>query len=63
MYKVVYSDNIEKDLNALDKPIVRKILDKIETYLANDPIGLGKPLKEPFRVYRKAQSFGIRCAD
>lgn len=51
MYKVSYIDSIESDLKKLDKSIVKKILNRIETYLAKDPQGLGKPLKGDFQGY------------
>mgnify|MGYP001615828194 FL=1 len=51
MYKVAYLDSVEEDLKKLDKSIVRKILNRIETYLAQDPKGLGKPLKGDFQGY------------
>ena len=51
MYKVVYLDHVEEDLKKLDKSVVKKILSRIETYLAQDPKGLGKPLKGEFQGY------------
>ncbi len=51
MYKVAYLDSVEEDLKKLDKAIARKILTRIETYLACDPKELGKPLKGEFQSY------------
>ena len=34
------------DLKRLDISVRQKIFEKVETYLARDPIGLGKPLKQ-----------------
>jgi mRNA interferase RelE/StbE len=51
VYKVVYLDRVEQDLRKLDKPIVKKILTRIERYLAADPKSLGKPLKGEFEGY------------
>ncbi|MDD5195702.1 MAG: type II toxin-antitoxin system RelE/ParE family toxin [Candidatus Omnitrophica bacterium] len=51
MYKVAYLDQVEEDLKKLDKPTVKKILNRIETYLAQDPKRLGKPLKGDFQGY------------
>ena len=51
MYKVVYLEQVEEDLKKLDKPVIRKILDRIEKYLVQDPKGLGKPLKGEFQGY------------
>lgn len=50
-YKVVYLDQIEQDLKKLDKSTAKKILVRIETYLASDPKELGKPLKGEFQGY------------
>ena len=49
MYKVVYLDCVEADLKKVDKPVVRTILKRIETHLAADPHGLGKPLTGEFQ--------------
>ncbi len=51
MYKVSYLDSVEEDLKKLDKSTVKKILIRIETYLACDPKELGKPLKGEFQGY------------
>ena len=51
MYRVVYLDQIEEDLKKLDKTTVKKILTRVEAYLAKDPKGLGKPLKGDFQGY------------
>ena len=51
MYKVAYLDQVEEDLKKLDKTTVKKILVRIENYLAVDPKGLGKPLKGEFQGY------------
>lgn len=49
MHKVVYLDSVEKDLEKLDRPTRKRILDKIEKYLAKDPKGLGKALTGGFQ--------------
>ena len=51
MYKVVYLDAVEEDLKKLDKSTVKKILARIDTYLAQDPKELGRPLKGDFKGY------------
>ena len=51
MYRVVYVDQVQRDLEKIDKSTVRKILTRIETYLAQDPKGLGKSLKGEFEGY------------
>lgn len=48
MYKVCYLDSVEQDLKHLDRPVIKRILDKIEKSLAQDPKGLGKPLSGHF---------------
>ena len=48
MYKIFYLDSVEEDLKKLDKPVVKRLLAKIEKTLAQDPRGLGKPLTGPF---------------
>lgn len=49
MYKVFYLDSVEKDLERLDRPTRKRILDKIEKHLAKDPKGLGKALTGQFK--------------
>ncbi len=51
MYKVVYLDQVEEDLKNLDPSTIKKILTRIETYLARDPKELGMPLKGNFQGY------------
>ena len=51
MYNVVYVDQVASDLKKLNASTIRKILSRIETYLAQDPKGLGKALKGDFQGY------------
>jgi mRNA interferase RelE/StbE len=51
VYNVVYLDQVADDLKRLEAATVKKILARIETYLAVDPKGLGKPLKGEFLGY------------
>ncbi len=51
MYEVVYLDSVEKDLKGIKKQIIRKILNRVEQYLAQDPKGLGKSLKGEFEGF------------
>lgn len=48
MYKVGYLDSAEEDLRRLDKPVQKRIMDKIDKVLARDPKELGKPLTGSF---------------
>jgi mRNA interferase RelE/StbE len=60
VYKVVYLDSVEEDLKKLDKTSVGKILNRIETHLAQDPKELAKPLKGEFQGYWRYQ-WGNYC--
>lgn len=51
MYKVVYLDRVEDDLRKIDRVTIKKIIARVETHLAADPKGLGKPLKGNFQGY------------
>ena len=51
MYKVFYLDTVEQDLEKLGKTTAKKILLRIEKYLAIDPKNLGKSLKGDFQGY------------
>ncbi|MBF0253787.1 MAG: type II toxin-antitoxin system RelE/ParE family toxin [Candidatus Omnitrophica bacterium] len=51
MYKVVYASQVEHDLCKLSTSTTRKILDRIEKYLCNDPTVLGKALKGEYQGY------------
>ena len=45
-YKIIWHKAALDDLKRLDISVRQKIFEKVETYLARDPIGLGKPLKQ-----------------
>ena len=49
MYKVFYLDSVEEDLKKLDKPLQKRILNKIEHHLTKDPKNLGKALTGQFK--------------
>jgi mRNA interferase RelE/StbE len=52
-YSVKWHEDALKDLKKLPKHIAKKIIDKIEHYLINNPITLGKALKGIFNgLYR-----------
>ncbi len=51
MYKVFYLDSVQEDFEKLDKPVVKRILNKIESHLAKDPKGLGKMLTGQFKGF------------
>ncbi len=51
VYKVAYAEGVDADLARLDKPLRRRIIDKVEGYLARDPQGIGKPLTGIFKGF------------
>lgn len=57
-YKVSWHDDALEDLRGLDKSRAREIVGKVDDYLAEDPLTLGKPLKGIFRGL-----FRYRCGD
>jgi len=46
--KLIWHKSALDDLKSLDISLSRKIFEKVEKYLSQDPIGLGKPLKQNF---------------
>ena len=51
MFKVIWENKARAELAELSYPL--KILDKVELYLAQKPIELGKPLKGEYKsLYR-----------
>ena len=49
MYKILYLDSVQKDMERLDRPTRKRILNKIEKHLAKDPKELGRPLVGQFQ--------------
>ncbi len=45
-YKVRWHEDVWKDLRDLDKELALKVIHRITRYLVQDPLKLGKPLKE-----------------
>ena len=45
-FRIIWHKGALDDLKQLDKPVRRRIFEKVETYLAQDPASIGKPLKE-----------------
>lgn len=48
-YKVIWQEKVTRDLRALDKKDAAKIVERIKNSLAQNPIGLGRPLKGIFK--------------
>jgi mRNA interferase RelE/StbE len=46
-WQVVWNNRVYDDLAALDKTTAGKIIARVETYLAQDPVNLGKHLTGP----------------
>ena len=44
IYEAIWESSAEKGLAKIDKKIARKIKDKVENYLVEDPHNRGKPL-------------------
>jgi mRNA interferase RelE/StbE len=52
-YKVEWHEDVLKDMEKLDKETAKKIIERIKTYLINEPIKLGKALSGQFEgLYR-----------
>ena len=51
MYKVIWEAEAEKNLKKIDKVIARKVKDKVEKYLAQDPYKYGKLLTGQYKGF------------
>jgi mRNA interferase RelE/StbE len=52
-YKVIWHEKSLDDLKGIDKKRAKAILEKVKTYLSQEPLSLGKPLKGMFKgLYR-----------
>ena len=50
-YKVIYHKGFFDELHKLDISVAEKILDKVQHYLVQDPIHLGKSLTGNYKGY------------
>jgi len=57
-YRVAWHEDALEDLRGLDKSRAREIVGKVDDFLSEDPLALGKPLKGMFRGL-----FRYRCGD
>jgi mRNA interferase RelE/StbE len=57
MYKVIWEADAKKGLKKIDFTIARRIKAKVETYLVQDPIKLGKPLKHEWQGHYRYRCF------
>jgi len=48
-YNVKWQEKAIEDLRNLDKQTAQGIIERVKTYLSQDPISLGKPLKGMFK--------------
>lgn len=48
VYRVVYKSSVDRDLKRLDKRLVRRLLDKLESALSGNP-QIGQALRGEFR--------------
>ncbi len=47
-YEIIWQAKVLEDLEAIDKEITAKIVERVKTYLVQNPAGLGTPLKGIF---------------
>jgi mRNA interferase RelE/StbE len=48
-YEVVWQDKVLRDLEAIGKKDAARIVERVKTYLVQNPAGLGTPLKGIFK--------------
>lgn len=48
-YEVIWHQKVLRDLEVIDKKDAARIVEKVKTYLVQDPAGLGTPLKGIFK--------------
>ncbi|HBC75317.1 MAG TPA: hypothetical protein DC017_10825 [Candidatus Wallbacteria bacterium] len=53
IYEVEWHEDAVSDLERIPKNIVKDIINKVENYLAKDPINLGEPLKAHWKGFFK----------
>jgi mRNA-degrading endonuclease RelE of RelBE toxin-antitoxin system len=51
MYQVIWKDKAEQSLVKIDKTLAQKIFNKVEKYLAKDPISNRMPLTGKYKGY------------
>ena len=51
MYRVIWKDKAEENLAKIDRSMAKKIFDKVENYLAKDPINRGEPLTHEYKGF------------
>jgi mRNA interferase RelE/StbE len=48
-YEVIWQEKVLKDLELIDKKDAARIVERIKTYLVQNPVGLGTPLEGIFK--------------
>lgn len=48
-YEVIWHEKVLRDLEVIDKKDAARIVEKVKTYLVQDPAGPGTPLKGIFK--------------
>jgi mRNA interferase RelE/StbE len=48
-YEIIWHEKVFKDLEEIDRKISPGIIERVKTHLAQNPAGLGKPLKGIFK--------------
>ena len=48
-YEVIWQAKVFQDLEAIDKKDTAKIIERVKTYIVQNPAGLGTPLKGIFK--------------
>jgi mRNA interferase RelE/StbE len=65
-YEVIWHEKLLRDLGVIDKKDAARIVEKVKTYLVQNPAGLGTPLKGIFKGlfrYRYGMSRVIYAVD
>lgn len=53
MFKIIWDEKAVNDLKKIDKSLAKKIILKVDNFLAKDPSKLGKPLTAEYKgLYR-----------
>lgn len=48
-YEIIWQEKVLKDLEVIDKKDAARIVERVKTYLVQNPAGLGTPLKGIFK--------------
>ena len=48
-YEVIWQERVLRDLEGIEKKDAARIVERVRTYLAQNPVGLGTPLKGIFK--------------